>query len=367
MNYKKTRYQNILKGNGNYVIRFHDSFVSKDNEGNKIFSIDDAIKVRDNCKKTSNTYFKAKLDTFSALWYKYIYWCENVDKQAYNNLKKKRSFFGNMQELYNLKIKQINETTISEFLKYLNVSDKQKNEYLKSLGSFFNWCIDKNIIEVSPTRRIKPYKVNKVEMKYWVEEDITKMLNYLNSLDTLQSHIVKLLILIEISTGVRTGELRALTFGDIEHNIIHIRHSINYDPKSNDFRSATKTYASMRDIDISDKLYNAILDYKKVLTDYGIVIDDSTPLFIQLKSNKPYSDTYLRKIFYYYIDKADVKKIRLYDLRHTYTTLKITDGFELYQISRSLGHTNIQTTMNKYGHIENKLRKEIATSSDKYY
>ena len=56
----------------------------------------------------------------------------------------------------------------------------------------------------------------------------------------------------------------------------------------------------------------------------------------------------------------------MYDLRHTYVALMMADGWELYHISKRLGHSNYSTTVNKYGHLENKVRKEIAKTTDKY-
>ena len=38
---------------------------------------------------------------------------------------------------------------------------------------------------------------------------------------------------------------------------------------------------------------------------------------------------------------------------------------ELYQISGRIGHSNYSTTVNKYGHLENKNYK-VAATTDKY-
>jgi len=78
------------------------------------------------------------------------------------------------------------------------------------------------------------------------------------------------------------------------------------------------------------------------------------------------SDTNLRKLFYKYCDLAKVPQIRLYDLRHTYVALMMNEGWELYHISKRIGHINYSTTVDKYGHLENKVRKEVAKTTDKY-
>ena len=44
----------------------------------------------------------------------------------------------------------------------------------------------------------------------------------------------------------------------------------------------------------------------------------------------------------------------------------MSEGKELYQISSRLGHSSYSTTVNKYGHLSNNSRKEIAKITDKF-
>ena len=74
----------------------------------------------------------------------------------------------------------------------------------------------------------------------------------------------------------------------------------------------------------------------------------------------------LRKDFYKFSEQAGVPKIRLYDLRHTYVATMMSEGKELYFVSPRLGHVNYSTTVNKYGHLSNQARKEVALTTDKY-
>ena len=56
----------------------------------------------------------------------------------------------------------------------------------------------------------------------------------------------------------------------------------------------------------------------------------------------------------------------MYDLRHTYVATMMLEEKELYLFSRRIGHSSIATTVNKYGHLSNKVRKETAKVTDKY-
>lgn len=111
-----------------------------------------------------------------------------------------------------------------------------------------------------------------------------------------------------------------------------------------------------------------IKEYKTFLIkELNIEVDDNTMLFYNHSINRPYSDTNIRKRFNYYCDKAKVKRIRLYDLRHTFVAVMMSENWELYHISRTLGHSNFNTTVNKYGYITKKIRKELALTTDKFY
>lgn len=381
--YEKTRYQNIYrhKKNKNYLIMISKpvkSSISSIN-GEKILKIEDALKIRDNPKiklqKGAEVKYK---DGFDELWDKYIYSCKYELKQSFNTYNKKEKIYN--KHLKN-KFKQLSKITKDDIIRFLNNTDtteKQKNEILKALKAFFSWCLEENYIIVSPTSKIKNYKVEKSIMKYWLPEDVQKFFMFINSYiesDNFNSkekeiaYRIKILVLLGFSLGDRIGETRALTFNSIneQKSEISITHSINYDTKSDDFLSSTKTYSSQRCINVSDKLIVEIKAYKYYLInelDYNISND--TLIFLNHQTNRPFSDATLRKDFYNICELADVPKIRMYDLRHTFVATMMSEEKELYLISEKLGHTSFSTTVNKYGHLSNKVRKEIAKVTDKY-
>lgn len=249
---------------------------------------------------------------------------------------------------------------------------------MKILRTFFNWCIEEEVLIMSPMRKVKDYKVPKSQMKYWLPKQFMEFIDFINKeIDSTNislknkemAYRIKILTLLGFTLGDRIGETRALTFGSInkEQLKITIQHSINYDTSSSDFLSSTKTYQSQRVVDISEKLVKEINRYKNFLiNELNYDIKCNTLIFFNHESNRPYSDVALRKCFYKYCEKACVPKIRLYDLRHTYVATMMAEGKELYLISERLGHTNFNTTVNKYGHLSNEIRQEIAKTTDKY-
>lgn len=378
--YEKTRYQNIYrhKKNKNYLIMMSKPVKTSIStiDGKKIMKLEDALKIRDNPKiKVQKGLETVHKEDFDSLWCIYIDECKNVKKLAYNTLNKKDKIYNKyLKDSFKIKVSKIKRENITSLLNNANTTNKQKNEILEELKAFFNWCVDEEYLLYSPIKKIKNFKTEKSEMNYWTPEELKIFLNVLdndivNNIDKDVAYRIKIFTLIEFSLGNRVGETRALTFDCFDSNLgtVSIKHSINYDTSSNNFLSDTKNYHSQRNIDISDKLINEIEKYKQFLiesTEYDIKNNDM--IFFNYSTKRPYSDVTLRKAFHKYCDKANVKKIRMYDLRHTYVATMMSEGKELYYISGRIGHSNYSTTVNKYGHLSNEKRKEIATLTDKY-
>lgn len=382
--YEKTRWENILrhKKNKNYIVRLNvdgvRTSVSVDSKGNKIFDIETAKQIRDNQviiqNKRITTKHKEDLDT---LWAKYMEACEIIKKQAYNTLlRKTKSYNKYLKGKITIPLSKTTKEFWSKYIDTLTCTDKQKNELIKSLKAFMNWCIEENLLLFNPITKIKRYKVTKAEMKYWTPNEIKNFLLNINKLieeseDVIfkkQALMVKTIVVIGFTQGDRIGETRALTFDcfDRERKNLKIYHSINYNRKEDPLAS-TKNYQSQRDLLITAKLLEQIDLYKEFLKDYmNFDVKDSDFLFFNYVTNKPYTDATLRKQFKRFCNLCKVKEIRLYDLRHTFVALMMYEGKELYQIQQHLGHSNFSTTANEYGHLATEIKKGIAKSADKY-
>jgi len=72
-----------------------------------------------------------------------------------------------------------------------------------------------------------------------------------------------------------------------------------------------------------------------------------------------------RRIFAKAIKKAELTKIRIHDLRHTYATLRIRKGDDIVDVSKQLGHSSIKLTLDTYTHwIPGKKKDEVDALDD---
>lgn len=357
--YEKTRYQNVYrhKKNKNYLIMLSKpvkTSVSSFN-GEKIYRLEDALKLRDN-PKLKNTQKNAISSDFDTLYTNYTNYCRNTLKLAKNTLiKKDKRYKKYLANIFHKKITKLTENDFVSYINRLKCSEKEKNEIIKELKAFLNWCVKENIIIYNPAANIQKYKTFKPEMKFWTPDEIKKFFKGIEKEDGEIAYRTKMFVLINFSLGTRTGETRNLTFDSFNSktNTVVIK--------------GTKTASSDREIDVSPKLIEEIKKYKwHLINEFDYDILENELIFCNHKTKKPLSDTTIRKQFHYYCDKLDVSKIRLYDLRHTYVATMMMEGKELYLISQRLGHSSYNTTVTRYGHLSNETRKEIAKITDKY-
>lgn len=155
-------------------------------------------------------------------------------------------------------------------------------------------------------------------------------------------------------TGLRLGELLALNISDIdcEAKILSVTKSLNR-VKRKDVISPPKTPRSNRKIPLPDFVIEAMQEYMGML--YGRGKNDR--LFILTKSH-------LEKEIKRGAKLAGLEEIRVHDLRHSHASLLIANNVDIATIASRLGHENISTTLNIYGHMFNAKAVEVADMLD---
>ena len=70
-------------------------------------------------------------------------------------------------------------------------------------------------------------------------------------------------------------------------------------------------------------------------------------------------------VFGQLLKKYNLPHMRFHDLRHSCASMLINEGVELKMVSEWLGHSNIYTTANIYGHLYDDSKQEIANTIQK--
>lgn len=185
---------------------------------------------------------------------------------------------------------------------------------------------------------------------YWTLEEFEKAIEQVQALQD------KAALTVLFYSGLRVGELLALTVADYDNkaNTITVTKTLS--------RTATgyviappKTPKSRRTVTIPCKA-------SAVLNAYIATLYEPQPrdtIFIGLNGN------HLAYVIKLAAAGADVKKIRVHDLRHSHASLLINNGANIKAVSERLGHDDIKTTLNTYGHLYKNQDNALAAMLDK--
>lgn len=331
------------------------------------------------------------------------YWMENYCKvnlryntiQAYNTIIEKylKPHIGKyrLSSLTSVKL----HSFIAEICSKYTFSRTYFSNILKVLkGSFREACDVYGFIKYNPTLTLRLPKIEeekKDEKHIYTQEEIDKILTRFKNNDTFTCAF-----LTSCYTGMRTGEVFALTWNDIDlkNCTIHIRHNV-YDKKKDEkgkwFLGNTKTLSGDRIIHISSTLLKALKNYKnkqifmkklygsnyhyyhleEVKNEYGKILEYrivenernllsiDTLNLVFTRDNGVYSGTdILRYPFKIIHHELGIKQCRFYDLRGSYATKILKNGIEIRDVADLLGHKNIETTENYYISSSTESRKE---------
>lgn len=155
-------------------------------------------------------------------------------------------------------------------------------------------------------------------------------------------------------TGVRKGELLALNWNDLNKRYISINKTITKELFDGErLITEPKTKTSVRIIKLDLKTYIKVLKLKK----YYIKNDKSfNNNYFIFGGSKPIATTTLDRKKNYYFDKANVKRVRIHDFRHSHATLLYKSKCDIKLIQQRLGHASIDTTLNTYVHFSDEKR-----------
>ncbi|MBA2874986.1 integrase [Anoxybacillus caldiproteolyticus] len=230
--------------------------------------------------------------------------------------------------------------------------------HYRILNNIFNFAQEIQIIKENPVKMVKKPKVEYKETEVYTDEEVAHLLECLES-ETQVPHW-QIIIKLAIITGMRRSELCGLEFKhfDYENGLVRVRQALTY-TKTNGYeiheiRKGNRT-ARQRDIHIPLSLATEVkkleLQRKKErLAAEKLWMDGKYNFILCDETGKPFNPNSLKNWWERFIKRHKLKYINIHALRHTSATLLINEGVHAKIISERLGHSDIKTTMNIYGH-----------------
>ena len=152
-------------------------------------------------------------------------------------------------------------------------------------------------------------------------------------------------IILCLYTGLRIGELLALTWNDIdfEKSILSVTktcHDGNENGKHIRIIDTPKTENSRRQIPLSKTLVKMLKEMKKKSKCEFVIADGEKPVFIRS----------YQRMFELFLKKLGLQHKGFHSLRHTFATRALECGMDVKSLSEILGHKNAMITLNRYAH-----------------
>ncbi len=181
-------------------------------------------------------------------------------------------------------------------------------------------------------------------------------------LDTLKGHRLEALYVMTLLLGLRIGEVLGLliTNLDFEKNIVRIDGALQWQ-KGKLVRETVKTTSSVRTLPIPSSLVPLLKDHLARQQ----ARFPSNPYVFASTTGTPLNRHNVTRQFKTLLEKAELREIRFHDLRHSCATFLIAAKIHPRTIMEILGHSQISTTMNIYGHVFEDVQTEAIEALDK--
>lgn len=146
-------------------------------------------------------------------------------------------------------------------------------------------------------------------------------------------------------TGLRTSELVALEWGDIDWQGKRFKVTRAITQAAKGTAETTKTIAGTRTIDLLPHALEALKAQKSLS-----FLHPSGRVFINPRTGEPWTgDQAIRKTMWTYaLKRAGVRYRRPYQTRHTYASMMVSAGEPLAWVSNQMGHAHVVTTARIY-------------------
>ena len=206
----------------------------------------------------------------------------------------------------------------------INLTRLVLNNFFKFIKKYYVKDFDVKL-DFKFTKEEKALELQKI--KYLEKDEIPDILK------KIKNNTVRSIAVLQLHTGLRIGEVLALTPDDVDFKNKTI--SVSKTKLSNGKLSSPKTLSSIRTIEISDFIAKLLLDY--------------------ISSNK-----FIFKITYLTIaNHLRILNIHTHTFRHTHVALLIEQNVPIKVISQRLGHSDIKTTLSIYTHVTENMKVNL--------
>lgn len=281
----------------------------------------------------------------------------------------KYTIIGEIRKLEDYLLMNVTSRIVQNILLELPCSAEHRKNKKVLLNLFFKYCLNVGYISenpvdnvVLPKRKKNLKKVRKKQNKYLTRAEVVQYLNFLEKEEKNQR--VRLIVEFMYLTGLRFGEVLALTLEDIDfgNKTLEVKHTLHTSgSKAEIFLDSPKSLASYRVIGISDRVLEIIEEYLFI---------EKEGRFIFTKNGNPFMifsfNDFLKRSFKRSgIQKEEDFVLTTHVFRHSHISLLAELEVPIKAIMERVGHTNEKMTLGVYTHVTEQMKFNITEKLDK--
>ena len=209
-------------------------------------------------------------------------------------------------------------------------------------------------------------KIVKQERRFFTVEEQTELQKY------LPDERIGMAVLLDLYTGLRMGELLGLPWENVHLDLngdsyIKITQTINRikNPDRNSpqktilFFDTPKTKYSIRTIPLLPEIAEKLSQHREkqlhLISENGW---KDTGLVFLTSTGTPFDPKNFQNAFKAMLKRHNMRIINVHGIRHTFATRSLESGMDIKTLSRILGHSSIQISLDLYAHVTDQLQAE---------
>lgn len=245
--------------------------------------------------------------------------------------------------------------------KLSEMSPRSVKHHFRVLHTALAFAVRWQYIPSSPAARVTPPRVDVDERALIELDDVARIV-----VAAAGHPGVALAIILAVTTGLRRGELIALTWGDVDLDggVLSVKRSA-VEVDGTVLVGKPKTKRSRREVSLPSALVAALRQEKArqvaAALEFGSAYRQ-TGRVISMHDGSPMLPTYLTRRFSKLAKQIGVHGT-FHDLRHAHASALIAEGVDMVTVAERLGHASAVTTAQVYAHVAAKQRRAAADES----
>lgn len=224
--------------------------------------------------------------------------------------------------------------------------------------------IANNVADAAKTPRL----VNK-EMKTFNIEQVREFLEFTKNNKRYNRYYAAYFL--EIYTGLRRGEILGLRYKDIDFEMktITVVQQLVKVGSKNYLRELKTESSQNRVIAVPDEVIKVLKEHQKnKAEEYKLLGYNDIEVKQEMKEGLVFTNelgdiiqprNFVRN-FKGALKAAGLPDLRFHDMRHTFVVLSLQQGVDIKTIQSDLGHKEISTTLDRYGHVNDEMKRDAA-------